>query len=200
MPRPLKSYFLALIGLCVAVNLCLTVLVVGIDVTPWETKDSQGRTMGFNDRFSPEHYRIALGNFHPAALFKWQYSYEWLLLAAQGVALWCLWSEPRSARRATRWFFLVQPAVFFIGTISLVFLMPPNLLADVLSFRADRETFIDIPFLELMAQAPWVIVSWTIAVALPGQSLGLGEAWAALLRRLRKPQPLPAHDVPRVCP
>ncbi len=189
MSRPLKSCFLVLIGLCFAASLFLMVLVEGIEATPRDTQDSRGRTMGFNDRFSPEHYRIALGNFRPGALFRGDYAYDWLLLVAQLVGAWCLWSAPRSARRATRWYFLAQPAVFFIGTLGVVFLVGPILLVELLSFQADRENFTDVPFLELVTQAAWVIVSGTIVRALPGQSLGLGETWSALCRRLRNRHP-----------
>jgi hypothetical protein len=43
------------------------VLRLGIDATPYETTDSAGRPMGFNDALHAEHDLIMLRNFRPAA-------------------------------------------------------------------------------------------------------------------------------------
>ena len=41
----------------------LVMLRIGIGATPYETTDSLGRAMGFNDRLYPDHYFIMLANF-----------------------------------------------------------------------------------------------------------------------------------------
>jgi hypothetical protein len=176
----LRTYFLALVGLCFAVTLFSMVLVAGVEATPWETQDSRGGMMRYNDRFSPEHYWIAFGNFRPASLFQVRFAYEWLVLVALLVGAWCLRSEARSARRATRWYFLAQLAVFFPGTLCVLLLYWPILVVQLIGFQANREDFVDLPITQVLTQSPWVLVSLTIALALPGQSLGLKEAFTRI--------------------
>jgi hypothetical protein len=58
------------------------VLRVGIGATPYDTTDSVGRPMGFNDPLHAEHYVIMLRNFSPTELLKLEYGYEWVLFRA----------------------------------------------------------------------------------------------------------------------
>lgn len=183
MSLKLNTYFLSLVGLCLAVAIFAVVLAAGVGTTPWDTADSQGRTMQFNDRFSAEHYGIALQHFRPWNLLRAEYAYDWLLIAMLAVGAWCLRSEERSQKRATRWFFLGQSALFFLGWVSLVFLVWPQLVFGLFRCSLTREDFIDVPFTWVLSQTPWVVVSLTIAIALPGESLGLKDA-AARVRKL----------------
>jgi hypothetical protein len=56
----------------VILSLGFTVWVIGyrggVGATPYDTVDSMGRTMGFNDHFSHEHYRIIVGNMNLAQI------------------------------------------------------------------------------------------------------------------------------------
>ena len=172
----LNNYFIGLIGLCLFLALFAVVLDAGIHATPWDTTDSQGRTMQFNDRFSAEHYQIALGHFRPWQLLSLNYLYDWLLMVMLCVAIWCLKTDDRCRRRLTRWFFVSQSALFFFGWMSLVFMLWPRQVFDLSRGNLTREDFIDVPFTWVFSQPPWVVVSLTIAIALPGQSLGLKDA------------------------
>src|SRR5436190_956531 len=59
------------------------IIRVGIEATPYDTTDSAGHTMGFNDPLSPEHYLIILRHFPFAEILHPAYAYEWLLIAMQ---------------------------------------------------------------------------------------------------------------------
>jgi hypothetical protein len=49
------------------------VLRVGLGSTPYDTTDSAGRPMGFNDPLHAEHYLIMVRNFHPTELLKQEF-------------------------------------------------------------------------------------------------------------------------------
>jgi hypothetical protein len=172
----LKTCFLGLTGLCLILAVFALVLDAGVHATPWDTADSQGRTMQFNDRFSAEHYRIALGHFRPQQLINFSYAYDWLLIGMLSTGMWCLWADERSGNRATRWFFFGQSALFFLGWLALVFLVWPQEIVGLFRCSLTREDFVDVPFTWVLSQPPWAVVSLAIAVALPGRSLGLKEA------------------------
>ena len=53
---------------------CCVIVRAGLGNTPWDTVDSRGRTMGFNDVFSLEHYTIILSNFSISELFDLEYA------------------------------------------------------------------------------------------------------------------------------
>lgn len=133
----------------------------GIGATPYETTDSAGRTMGFNDVFSAEHYGIILRNASLRAAWEqlgedspWAPLQHALLLLAHGVLLWMLM---RCGARAIRWFLAVQPVLFFLGILGLIIF--PVSAADLLWFRqSDRESFIDIPWTGIMSQGMWLWV------------------------------------------
>ena len=182
MSMKLNTYFLSLVGLCLAVAIFAVVLAAGVGATPWDTMDSQGRTMQFNDRFSAEHYGIALRHFRPWNLLRLEYAYDWLLIVMLTVGARCLWSEERSQKRATRRFFLGQSALFFFGWL-LAYTMWPQFVLGLFRCSLTREDFIDVPFTWVLSQTPWVVVSLTIAIALPGESLGLKDA-AVRVRKL----------------
>ena len=133
----------------------------GIGATAYETTDSAGRTMGFNDVFSAEHYGIILRNASLRAAWEqlgedspWAPLWHLLLLLAHGVLLWML---RRSGARPIRLFLVVQPVLFFLGLLGLI--VVPMSLADLLWFRAStRESFIDIPYIAVMSEGVWLTV------------------------------------------
>lgn len=137
----------------------------GIGATPYETTDSAGRAMGFNGVFSAEHYGIILRNASLREAWKqlgddapWAMVWHLLLLLAHGVLLWML---RRSGARAIRLFLVMQPVLFFLGLLGLI--VVPMSLADLLWFRAaDRESFIDIPYILVMSEGMWL---WVCAFA-----------------------------------
>ncbi len=183
--RPtLDTIFRALVGLCFVFALAVVALDAGVRATPYETSDSQGRTMGFNDRFSAEHYRIVTGNIRPGQILQPRYFYEWILLAMIAVGIWRLMSDGIGGTRATRWFFFGQSVLFIIGWLSLGFLQWPRMVVALLRCTLDREDFVDVPFTWMMAQPPWVLVSFVIGAVLPGRSLGIREASRHLARQI----------------
>lgn len=154
------------------------VLRVGIELTPYSTTDSAGRTMGFKDRFSSEHYQILLRNFRVRALFQLEYLYEWLLLAMHVAGVALLWSPRHQGRPHTRWFFAAQAALFPFAGLGVVLL--PWIIHEMATLSLDREGFVDIPFIWCTAHPIWVGVALAIAFAMPGQGWGVGS----LFRRM----------------
>ena len=184
MRPPLNTIFLALIGLCFVFVLAVVALDAGVRATPWETADSQGRTMGFNEQFSAAHYRIVLGNIRPWHILQPRYFYDWILLSMMAFGAWRLRSDEIGGTRATRWFFFGQSALFFLGWLQIVFLQWPVMVVGLLRCSLTREDFVDVPFTWMMAQPPWVLVSSVIGAALPGRSLGIREASRHLARQI----------------
>jgi hypothetical protein len=159
---------LALWG-CLLVVVLTMALDAAVGATPWETRDSQGRGMGFNDRFSAEHYRIAFGNLRPWHFFKPVYAYEWLEC---GMIAWGIRLLGRSSGIRPRvWrFFLLQSAVFLFGWPGWVFFLWPLEVVALLRLELDRESFVDLPFTWLAAQPPWVLTSAVVAGILYSRS------------------------------
>ena len=150
----------------VLVSLVITVLVVALDVgmsnTPWETVDSAGHAMGFNDRLSAEHYRIALSNFRFSTLWTPPYVYSDLLILAQAVVLVGLLRTPGSVGLGLRWFLGLQGLLFPLGWLALFLL--PRQIRDILDGVETREGFIDVPFVVVTAQPVWVAVSGSLCI------------------------------------
>jgi hypothetical protein len=159
------------------------VLCVGIDATPYNTTDSAGRPMGFNDPLGAEHYLIMLRNFSPTNFRKPEYIYEWVLLAAHVVGAGLLISCGPVCRRATRFFFAVQPILFPFAILGLLVL--PSIIVSFFAGRMDREGFEDIPFIIAVTHPIWVVTSIIVAFALRGNGLGLASVWSAFTQATR---------------
>jgi len=160
--------------------LVLAVAVVlrdGIGATAYQTTDSDGRTMGFNDRLGAEHYLIMVRHFSPMLLFRAEHIYDWILCAAQVVGAVLLLSPARNSTRLTRWYFFLQPVLFPLGVPTLV--LAPSLIAGCFKGSMDREGFIDIPFVLAVTQPWWVLTSFAISILLRGPGLGLSRVWGA---------------------
>ena len=167
----------------VVASLVVTLLVVALDAgmtnTPWETVDNAGHAMGFNDRLSAEHYRIALSNFRFSTLGTWPYAYSDLLIMAQVLALFWLLRTPGSVRPGLRWFLGLQGLLFPLGWLTLVSL--PRQIRDILGGAETREGFIDVPFVVVTAQPVWVAVSgglclWSFLRVLRGRRSAVAAA------------------------
>jgi hypothetical protein len=124
--------------------------------------------MEFNDRFSREHYSIALSNFRPWYLLRPRYVYDWAewLMILGGI--WLLSSEGSRKGKRFLWFFFAQSAIFFPGWFGVVFLQWPQTVASLFHCRLTREDFVDVPFTWFLAQPPWVVVSLGVGSALYG--------------------------------
>ena len=162
-----KSICWTILGLCLGFLILTLVLAAAVDATPSKTADSQGRLMGFNDRFSPEHYRIAAAHFRPWQVLQPQFMYEGLqgVMILAGAVL--LARRNRIPPRLLRWYFLGQSAVFPLGWIATVFLIWQQTVLGLVHATLTREDFIDVPFTWIVAQPPWVVGSFVIFCLLP---------------------------------
>lgn len=149
----------ALVLISLISTLGFIALDAGMAQTPWDTTDSAGHAMGFNDPLSLEHYRIALAHFRVQTLVSPQYAYSLLLLAAQGVALVGIGRSGGWESLRFRWFLGLQGLVFPAGLLSLALAIPLGVILQMLRGTFDREGFIDMPFVAVTAQPIWVLVS-----------------------------------------
>jgi hypothetical protein len=143
-----------------AVFASAVVLRLGLGATPYDTTDSAGRPMGFNDPLHAEHYLIMIRHFEPADFLKAGRAYEWLLLAAHFAGAWLLVHPRRISPRWVRRYFFAQAVIFPFGILALPIL--PLLVAGFVT-GMDREGFIDIPFIVIATHPVWVVASWGIA-------------------------------------
>lgn len=161
-------------GLVVAMWGCLILAVsavtldAGVAATPWNTRDSRGATMEFNDRFSAEHYSIALSNLRPWQLLKPRYVYDWAQWGMILLGVRFFTSKERRVRTVTLIFFFAQSGLFFLGWLQLVFLNWPQIILRLIRCEATREDFVDVPFTWLASQPPWVVVSLLVGAVLYG--------------------------------
>jgi len=178
-----RKLVLAVLGSFVA---CAGVVILrlGLGATPYSTVDSIGRPMGFNDPLGLEHYFIMIRNFDASELLKLKYAYEWLLLAMHPVGAVLLFACSRVSVRLLRWFFALQVVVFPFGLPAILCL--PLVFGGSLVNRMDREGFVDVPFIIMVAHPIWILTSLFIAFALRGEGLGLKRVWKGILQIGRK--------------
>ena len=157
------------------------VLRLGLGSTSYDTMNSAGKAMGFNDPLDAEHYAIMMRNFNPTELLKLEYAYEWALLTAHLVGAGLLLSIV--PRRLTHWFFAVQAVLFPLAFPALLLL--PFIVANCFTGRMDREGFVDVPFIWAVSHPTWVITSLFITFAHRGSSLGMRRLWSALAQAAR---------------
>ncbi|MFN0125270.1 MAG: hypothetical protein ACKV19_01125 [Verrucomicrobiales bacterium] len=123
----------------------------GVAATSYDTQDSQGRTMGFNDVFSGEHYGILLANANWREMVKQLEPHDWGLVAAHIVLLELLGT---ASARVIRVFIWPQAVLFWWGWFG--FWLLPIGIADALWFHtSDREGFTDIPYISILSQGAW---------------------------------------------
>jgi hypothetical protein len=162
-----------------AVCALVVILRLGLGATPYTTVDSGGRTMGFNDPLSAEHFLIMVSNFDAADLLARKHAYEWLLVAAHVAGAGFLLMGPRISTRIVRWYFAGQTMVFPFG-IPAILILPLMMFGFLTGRSVDREGFVDIPFIIAAAHPVWVLTSLYIVFALRGEGLGLGRVWSGV--------------------
>lgn len=145
--------------------LCSFFIIVnaGIWNTPYETTDSLGRRMGFNDPLSWEHFWIILSNFRPQVLLTPAYAYTWLLLAMHGLGAWLIARTDRLSRPRIRWFFALQLLLFPFGWLGFIAL--PMMVGWLFNGTFDRETIIDVPFISITAHTVWIGTAAVLVLA-----------------------------------
>lgn len=148
----------ALVALSLGFGLLVIAFYDALGATPWDTRDSAGNTMGFNDPFSAEHYEIILRQISPARALGGVGGYGLLLIGAHVTMAALLLRGVR--RRWVLGFCALQPAVFFWGVFGLLYL-PAELASPI---GKDREGFVDMPWVELMAHGAWLYACAAIAV------------------------------------
>jgi len=167
-----------LVLLSAMVLLLAIVLRIGIGATSYDTTDSQGRPMGFNDPLTIEHYIIMIRNFDANALFRSEHAYEWLALAMHALGGTLLFYSARLGVRTVRWFFALQPLLFpmaFFGALA-----SPFMILGLFTKGIDRESFVDIPFIWVMAHPVWGTSSILILFLLRGPGLGFAQVVRAM--------------------
>lgn len=172
---------------------CLVIAVeIGLKNTPNNATDSAGRTMGFNDPLSREHFAILLGHFRLGSLFMLERIYDWALLVMQSAGAWLLFSKPQGGHRTTRWFFAAQPLLFPVGWLGFV-ILPAYIFDFFFGNGFDREDVIDIPFVWCIAHPVWIMTSLLILIrGLPGTVTGVRAAMGRFFRRALAPWRAPA--------
>lgn len=160
-----------LASLCFAI--AILVFLGGLQATPWETTDSMGRAMGFNDPFHVEHYGIIWGNASVSRTLGQIGPYEVFFLLTHGLAMALICS--RLPRIAWLGFFSIQPLLFHWGFLGLF--VAAEFLSVVIGGRLmDREGYTDVPFFWFMGHGAWLLVVGTALVGLVCFSRPSGEA------------------------
>ena len=145
-----------LISSCVFCSLVFA-LEIGLSSTPYETVDSMGRPMGFNDSFRSEHYWIMASNIGIEGLVRYENYYSGMLLGAHLFGFVAIFLSRRKEWLWTRWYFAIQGFIFPLGWIGLFF-FPFNVSA-IVSGDLDRESVIDIPFTTMITNPVWFITA-----------------------------------------
>jgi hypothetical protein len=95
-----------------------------------------------------------------------------------------LFACSRVSVRLLRWFFALQVVVFPFGLPSILIL--PLVFGGSLVRGMDREGFVDVPFIVMVAHPIWILTSLLIAFALRGEGLGLKRVWKGIRQIARK--------------
>jgi hypothetical protein len=138
-----------------------TVMLVGIENTPYDAQDSRHRPMGFNDGLSSEHYSILVRNFRITPLFDMRYAFDWIYFSVLIVGLVIVCGNFFASKWGKAFFFLqclLLPIALFGGMI---------LICDVVAIpagRMDREGFIDVPFWNILVSSPLWVVTCIVAL------------------------------------
>ena len=136
------------------------ILEIGLENTPYETRDSSGRSMGFNDPFSLEHYEIMARHFEWKDLVVADNWYSWILLFSHAIGFVVIAKVGTGTAVWTRWYFAGQWFVFPLGLVALPFF--PSIIHSILGGTLDREGVIDPPLLVYALNHP----IWCIAASL----------------------------------
>jgi len=130
----------------------------GLRATPYDTVDTAGNSMGFNDPFTAQHYRIIWQNASFSNTLNSMGLYEWGLIAVHAIGILLL-----ARRRPIRSFFIVQVLIFPLGFLGFIILFY-QAKGYVTASPLDREFFVDIPYVKCTAHAIWLLAALTIGI------------------------------------
>lgn len=165
--RPfLQLLLLALVLASLAFTLVCLLLSAGLSNTPYETQDSAGRRIGFNDPISAEHLGILLRNVRLHTLGRPEALYLELQLVLTAFVAWQLAGISQGNWRRLRGFLLAQILVFPLGVIGWYSM--PYFVRRLTTGTLDREDFTDGFVGLLPTQSFWVAVAFTSFVVLGG--------------------------------
>jgi hypothetical protein len=140
---------------------CTLVFALEIGLrAPYDTVDSMGRMIGFNDPFRAEHYGIMASNIGIEGLLAYENDYSGILLAAHVVGFIVILLCGRKAWSWTRWYFAIQGFIFPLGWIGLLFF--PSNVSAIVSGSLDREDVIDLPFTTMNTNPVWFITACVV--------------------------------------
>lgn len=149
---------LACLGSLSVVLLCRGI-ESAINRVPYDTTDSMGRTMGFNDRFSREHWGILLRTIdwqdYRLDVVALDSVYFWITVLMHLVAAgWILRGDPLRLR--TPLVFLGSQILAFPGGLLGLVVLPPYFV-EIMSGKLDREGIVDVPFLAVTGHTVWLL-------------------------------------------
>jgi len=157
---------LALVLASLALTLVCLLLSAGLSNTPYETQDSAGRRIGFNDPISAEHLGILIRNVRLHTLRTPEALYLELQLLLTAFVGWQLAGINHRTWRRLRGFLLAQTIVFPFGVIG--WYRMPYFVRRLVTGTLDREDFTE-GFAGLFPpQSFWVAVAFTAFVVLGG--------------------------------
>lgn len=162
----LQLLLLAPVLASLAFTLVCLLLSAGLSNTPYETQDSAGRRIGFNDPISAEHLGILLRNVRLHTLRTPEALYLELQLVLTAFVAWRLAGTRQGNWRRMRGFLLAQIVVFPLGVIGWYSM--PYFVRRLATGTLDREDFTDGFAGLLPPQSFWVAVAFTSFVVLGG--------------------------------
>ena len=154
----LQNCFMWLLGLSFVLYLAAVAVGAGVNALPWDLPDRHGQVFGFNDPMSLDHLRMALARVTLPRMAKEAGIYGSVLGIMHLVGLWLLRLPMAVRPQGRRLFFAVQSAIFPVGWLCC-FAVP-----FIFSQKIDREFFADGIDAWLWTQAPWVVLTATIAI------------------------------------
>lgn len=160
--------FATMILICLLLFLCVVAFRAALERTPYELQDSQGRTMGFNDVFSSEHFGFIYDRVSINGTISYLNAYDWFFMATLILGLWLVWN---AQRKTLLIYSCAQLVLFPVGYLG--FLIGGYTIVDWLTskprgyiLRCDREFFIDIPFVPVAGHTPWLLFAMLMILVL----------------------------------
>ena len=154
----LQNCFTLLLALSFVLYLAAVAVGAGVSRLPWDLPDRNGQVFGFSDPMSFDHLRMSLARVTLLGMVKEAGIYGSALGIMHLVGLWLLRLPMVRQPFGCRLFFAAQSAVFPLGWL-FSFAAP-----FTFSQKIDREFFTDGLDAWMWAQAPWVVLTATIAI------------------------------------
>ena len=160
MKTSTRCLFVALICFNFALYVAATMLEAGYYNTPYETKDSKGNPLGFNDTITMELYGIMFLNADWNSFCKRIGVYSGLYVLTQFVGLIAVVTTKEMNEAKAKWrmyYFFLQPVLFPAGWLGL-------LLLPVFLLGADGETITDGIPLGWIFQPVWFAICISLGI------------------------------------